>query len=279
MPSREQLQTVVALGRDITVNLRDLRRARNRHVPHPPGRGLVLDVGSGQSAHPRADLVIDKYVTDDFERGSALDLSKPLVVGDGQALPFANRAFSYVIASHVLEHATDPVMFAGELSRVGDAGFVQVPSRQAELTFGWEFHPWLIDRVGDTLIFNPRNGQRAPAGAFFHGAFAESAQFQVWFGAHRDAWHHSLHWIGSLRVELRGTSAADQTATLDIERVLTVLPSMGVRGPRGAIWEILRCPLDKGRLTYHENRLSCEQCDRSYPVAAGVPVLLEEAVA
>jgi Methyltransferase domain len=277
VPTRDQARTLFALGRDTTGNLLAFRRATDKHSPHPPQTGLVLDVGSGQSAHRRADLVVDKYVTDDFERGSALDLSKPLVVADGQALPFADGAFAYVVASHVLEHATDPLLFATELSRVGDAGFVQVPSRLAELTFGWAFHPWLIDRVDDTLIFNPRNGRHAPAGEFFHHAFADSPQFQVWFGAHRDAWHHSIHWSHTLSVKREGSSVADQTAALDVERALAVLPGMGARGPQGAVRDILYCPHDRGSLSSGASSFTCEECDRSYPVAGGVPVLLREA--
>jgi uncharacterized protein YbaR (Trm112 family) len=271
------VRALTALSGDLISNLRAFRRVAGRHTPHPPQSGLVLDVGSGQAAHPRADLVVDKYVTDDFERGSALDLSKPLVVGDGHALPFADDAFSYVIASHVLEHATDPIQFAGELSRVGRAGFVQVPSRLAELTFGWAFHPWLIDKAGDTLVFNQRNGQHAPNGEFFHKAYADSAQFRLWFGANRDAWHHSIHWTQSLTVELHGDSTADQTATLDVERALAVLPSMGARSPLGPARDALRCPHDGGSLSGSDGRLSCADCDRSYPVAGGVPLLLAEA--
>ena len=186
MGAADQARTILDLSRELVPSLVSLRRNTVRHAPSPPAGGLVLDVGSGQAAHPRADLIVDKYVADDFERGSALDLRKPLVVADGQALPFADGEFSYVIASHVLEHATDPVLFAGELSRVGAAGFVQVPSREAELTFGWPFHPWLIDRQDDLLVFNPRDDQEAPLGELFHRAFADSTLFGVWFGAHRE---------------------------------------------------------------------------------------------
>jgi uncharacterized protein YbaR (Trm112 family) len=237
----------------------------------------VLDVGSGQDAHPRADVVVDKYVTDDFERGRGLDLTKPLVVADGHALPFQDDTFGYVIASHVLEHATDPHAFASELARVGDAGFVQVPTRQAELTFGWPFHPWLIDRNADTLIFCPRDELVAPAGKFFHEANVESGVFRLWFGAHRSAWHHSLHWSGSLTVRAEGGSLAEQTATLDVERARQVLPSMGARGPVGPVRDALRCPHDRGSFAASGGRLTCSECDRSYPSPGGVPILLEEA--
>jgi uncharacterized protein YbaR (Trm112 family) len=243
----------------------------------PPAQGLVLDLGSGQDAHPRADLIIDKYVADDFERGGGLDVAKPLIVGDGHSLPLADDAVGYVIASHVVEHATDPIAFAGEIARVGKAGFVQVPTREAELTFGWPFHPWLIDREGDVLVFHPRNGAVAPHGGLFHGAFADSAMFSLWFGAHRERWHHTLHWVGSFSVRVEGESRAEKTADLDIERTLRVLAHMGARGPVGSLWELMRCPLDRGQLHAQGDRLLCERCARSFPVSGGVPVLLPEA--
>jgi uncharacterized protein YbaR (Trm112 family) len=279
MPVTDQLRTFASLTRESGRSLLALRRNTVRHSPAPPESGLVLDVGSGQAAHARADLVVDKYVADDFERGSALDLRKPLVVADGQALPLAESAFAYVIASHVLEHATDPVLFAGELARVGSAGFVQVPSRAAELTFGWPFHPWLIDLEGNVLLFRPRGDAAAPVGTLFHEAFDDSVLFRVWFGSTRDTWHHTLHWTGSFEVGVEGASRAPESASLDVERTLEALPRMGARGPEGALRDVLRCPADGGRLTAEAGRLVCQECARSYPVAGGVPVLLAEAAA
>jgi uncharacterized protein YbaR (Trm112 family) len=277
MPVSDQARTLAGLTRECGRALLSLRRNTARHSPAPPESGLVLDVGSGQSAHPRADLVVDKYVADDFERGSALDLRKPLVVADGHALPLANSAFSYVIASHVLEHATDPTRFAAELARVGSAGFVQVPSREAELTFGWPFHPWLIDLDGGVLVFNPRGDAEAPVGTLFHQAFDDSVLFRVWFGSRREVWHHTLHWTGSFQVRVEGASRAPETALLDVDRTLEALPLIGARGPDGPLRDALRCPADGGTLRDDADRLVCGGCGRSYPVSGGVPVLLAEA--
>ena len=74
--------------------LREIAQARSKardHTPSPPDEGLVLEVGPGQAPHPRANVVVDKYVIDNFERQGALDLSKPLVVADGQRLPVHRR--------------------------------------------------------------------------------------------------------------------------------------------------------------------------------------------
>jgi len=107
MPAADQLRTLRDVTRDVGTSLIALRRNTVKHSPRPPQTGWVLDVGSGQAPNLRSDLIVDKYVADDFERGSPLVIDKPLVVADGHALPFAPATFAYVIASHVLEHATD----------------------------------------------------------------------------------------------------------------------------------------------------------------------------
>jgi uncharacterized protein YbaR (Trm112 family) len=253
-----------------------------RHRPRPPGEGLVLDVGGGQSPHPRADVVVDKYVVDDFERAGPLELAQPLIVADGHRLPFADGTFAYVVAMHVLEHATDPVRFAAELARVGDAGFVQLPSSESELTFGWPFHPWLVDREGDTLVFTPKGERRAHVGSLFHESYEQSALMRLWWASNRSRWHHSLEWRGRLDVRVEGESAADQTAALDVERTVAALAQLSGRGTLVPLSEklraALRCPLCGGELRSETARMSCLECERNYPLVGEVPVLLEEAV-
>jgi hypothetical protein len=240
-------------------------------------------VGSGQAPHPHATVLVDKYVADNFERPHevGVDFSKPFVVADGQQLPFADGAFSYAIALHVLEHATEPARFAGELSRVAEAGFVQVPSSVSELTFGWAYHPWLIDRDGDTLIFRPRGGRRAPEGELFHRAYAESALLRNWWAANRSLFHHSVEWRGELSVRVEGESAAEETAELDLERTVSVLEQLDRAGalkphPDNVV-SALRCPSCRGSLDLTGQEATCASCARSYPVIGAVPVLLTEA--
>lgn len=262
--------------------VRAIRAESRRHRPRPPARGLVLEVGGGQSPHPRADVVVDKYVVDSFERAAEtpLDLSKPLVVADGHRLPLADSSFDYAVAQHVLEHATDPEAFAGELSRVAGAGFVQVPSRLSELTFGWPYHPWLIDLDGGELVFAPKEAMGAPCGDEFHAAFAASPLMRLWWGAHRSAWHHSVEWRGELRVRVDGASIAERTASFDIEATAAALAaSAGGEGlpPLPArVRDALRCPACRGELRWFADVTACAGCGRDYPVVGPVPLLLEE---
>ena len=44
-------------------------------------------------------------------------------------LPFKDKEFDFVIASHVAEHVEDISYFLNELSRVGKKGYIEVPTR------------------------------------------------------------------------------------------------------------------------------------------------------
>jgi hypothetical protein len=146
------------MAREVTAGHREAAK----HTPQPPAAGLVVGIGTGQSPHPRADLVVTSTSrTTSSGRGADLDFSKPLLIADGHRPPLGDKSMAYSLALPVLEHAKDPVAFAAELSRVSVDGFVQVPSREAELTFGWPYHPWLIDRVDDTLVSGRERAQGA----------------------------------------------------------------------------------------------------------------------
>lgn len=276
-------RAAVANLRSIAGDLQSARLQSGRHQPSPPLDGLVVEVGGGQRPQPRADIVVDKYVYDDTERAgeTQLDTSRPLVVADGQYLPFADDSVDYVIAMHVLEHATDPERFAAELSRVAPRGFVQVPSREAELTFGWKFHPWLIDLAGGKLVFRPKGELNAPCGDLFHSEFNRSSTMRLWWMSRLDLWLHSVEWQGELAVEASAHERAEVTAQFDPEQTIAALRSLsdrnGARGPAGSARDALRCPLCRGALRWEHGTTACVDCARAFPVVGSVPVLVIEA--
>jgi uncharacterized protein YbaR (Trm112 family) len=276
-------KTAIAELTSAAHEVRGSHAEQRRHRPAPPAAGLVVDIGGGQSVDPRADVVVDKYLVDNFERSGTgeLDLSKPVVIADGHELPFADGSFAYVIASHVLEHATDPVRFASELGRVAPAGVVQVPTRASELTFGWSFHPWLIDLDDGVLVFEPRDGRVAPCGELFHQRYQDDALLRLWWASTRSLWHHSVEWGGAPRVRVTGESVAEQTAMFDLERTVAALERAADDGQlqplTAALFAVLRCPCCRGTLQRGAAGLRCEGCERRYPLAGGVPVLLRAA--
>lgn len=120
-----------------------------------PADARVLDVGSGHVPLRRADVLLEKYPDRDAERsGATIDVTDPrLVIGDAEAMPFATGEFDYALASHVAEHATDPVAFCSELARVARAGYIETPGWLGDRLLREPFHPWRVRQRGEGLEF------------------------------------------------------------------------------------------------------------------------------
>lgn len=139
-----------------------LPAARQRILTTLPDDALVLDVGGWAVPFPRADWVLDLGAYDtrgawgsDGERADERFSAGTWVqrdVCDREPWPFADDRFDFAICSHTLEDLRDPVWVCRELARVARAGYVEVPSRLEEQTWGfqgpwtgWSHHHWLID--------------------------------------------------------------------------------------------------------------------------------------
>jgi SAM-dependent methyltransferase len=88
---------------------------------------LVLEVGSGGSPYHRANVLLDAYEDTRERHWAPLVTDRPCVLGYGERLPFKDKVFDFVIASHVLEHSSDPESFLSELERVAKAGYIETP--------------------------------------------------------------------------------------------------------------------------------------------------------
>ena len=109
-----------------------------------PKNARVLEIGSGNHPYYRSDILCDKYLDDSSQRGSELIIDRPLIIADGQYLPFANHSFDYAICRHVVEHVEDPKLLFHELTRVARAGYFEIPSEISEKVYGWGFHHWVF---------------------------------------------------------------------------------------------------------------------------------------
>jgi methyltransferase family protein len=148
-----------------------LEQSRQRILDMLDERDLVLDVGGWGKPFPRADWVIDlqPYETRglyDYDREQArnerFSLETWIVrdICDREPWPFENDQFDFVVCSHTLEDIRDPVWVCSELSRVGRAGYVEVPSRLEEQGLGiqgdwvgWDHHRWLCDLNAQGIEF------------------------------------------------------------------------------------------------------------------------------
>ena len=90
----------------------------------------ILDIGCGYRANKYASVISD-----------VLDLStfyneKKFIKINGKKLPFKDKEFDFVIASHVIEHVEDFEFFLKELERISTKGYIELPTR-----------------LGDNLVF------------------------------------------------------------------------------------------------------------------------------
>lgn len=142
----------------------------------------VLEIGPGSTPHPRSDAFLELAYEAEAERlaqrGGTTpepDLrGKPIHRYDGGRFPFDDRAFDYVICSHVIEHVPDPLGFVAELNRVsGGRGYIEYPLLPYEYLYDFDVHLHFVrfDRASGTLRFMPKSEagtQRfSPVGAFF----------------------------------------------------------------------------------------------------------------
>lgn len=134
----------------------------------------VLDVGSGHNPHPRADVCLEKTLEESPHRSfrkAVIPHGKCFVIGDGMAMPFKDKVFNFVIASHVLEHIKAPEVFLNELQRVGHHGYIETPGILTETLLTGPSHIWIISRVKDILVIKKKKRQKPlyePFRAFFY---------------------------------------------------------------------------------------------------------------
>ena len=138
---------------------------------------LVLDIGGWACPFNRANYILDAEpyetrgfyeragVGADHQGGETEFFSKETWVQrdicDREPFPFPDRYFDFVICSQTLEDIRDPLWVCSEMIRVGKRGYIEVPSRAAESSRGWEHpriaglshHRWLIEIQDETITF------------------------------------------------------------------------------------------------------------------------------
>ena len=264
---------------------------------------FVLEIGSGHNPKARSDVLCDKFITDDEQRGGTIVADRPIVEADGQFLPFADRAFDYVICSHVLEHVEDPAQLIAELERVARRGYIETPSEIGERIYGWHYHNWVVNLVDGCLMLR-RNERNSQFGQLFHRMAAIDKHWKRFHLTHHNLFLVQYEWEDEINYKI----LPDRELALDLEcsdtlerlivsdsnssgqsewllflksavprSIVSQIKSLLVRSKHRrtkTLQEILVCPQCKGEITWEEQRLHCKACERHYPIINGIPRLL-----
>jgi hypothetical protein len=136
-----------------------------------PDWAVVLDIGGWATPFERADWVMDLMPWE--TRGNADPAHERFTadtwiqrdICERTPYPFDDRQLDFVICSHTLEDVRDPIWVCSEMNRIAKAGYIEVPSRLEEQSYGfqgpwtgWSHHRWLIEVSGAAIEFAYKPG-------------------------------------------------------------------------------------------------------------------------
>jgi len=157
----------------------------------------IADIGCGYSANKNASVIADIQDLSNFYK------NKNFIKISGKKLPFKDKEFDFVIASHVIEHVEDFEFFVKELERISPRGYIELPTRLGDnLVFeNRNDHIWWFsfDDVNNMLVASKKNQLIDPfisvstSRNFFEKIFRESLVIEL-------AWEEKIEYIIDNRI-------------------------------------------------------------------------------
>ena len=269
---------------------------------------FVLEIGSGHNPSTRSNVLCDKFLIDDTQRGGQIVADRPIVEADGQYLPFADNSFDYVICRHVLEHVEDPELMISELERVAGRGYIETPSELGERLYGWPYHDWILNQVNDKLIIQ-KNQLDNQFGHLFHILASRDPDFSRFHQSYHSLFLIQYEWNEKIKYELVNsdesilkkelgnieTLLANKLSNRSLSRwygkilrkaMTDILPTQLTRQLKSwfaqrhqsnknpDLTEIVVCPLCKVDVEWEGDVIICNSCKVAYPIVNHIPRLV-----
>jgi len=258
---------------------------------------LVLEVGSGGNPYFRANVLLDAFEVTQQRHWVPLIADRPTVLGAVESLPFRDKTFDFVIASHVLEHSSDPEAFLSELQRVARAGYIEVPDAFMERLNPYRDHRLEITvRDGALVIRKKAAWQADPELAELYEASAKKLIVWEAIRKHLFAFHVLYYWHGKIPCKVLNPevdASWDAPAETHVEpvknlrawiniKVLSLARAMLSQRSRNRslkLDSLLACPSCRGTsLDIGKTLIHCRECSPDYPIRNGLPVMFADSV-
>jgi len=250
-------------------------------------RDLVLDVGSGDNPHIRADVLCDAAAWSAGERRGGFGLivdGRPFLYTDARKIPVKDKAFDFVICRHMLEHMEEPAVLLKELMRVGKAGYIETPSALMEKLYGWDFHVLLVDRGDDGLVIRRKIADEHYG--ILPQAIKKSAVWEKLYDKFEETLATGYFWEDRIDYRIVDGDARSYRKTQEFvfeDRVELPVPSLRrrmrwwmnramrvlVSAPRLDMAEILACPGCGSDFSIGEASANCTGCGKEVAILGG----------
>ena len=169
----------------------------------------MLDVGSGDKPHWRADVLLDRFIDartpDSVPDEGGTRQSAPLFDADATAMPFADRASTTRSALTCWSTSSIRVQVIEELMRVSKAGYIEVPEASSAKILDFPSHLWWVRLDGNTLVFSAKTERYhdPEIDAYISRAGIEQRLADL-LDADFDHRIVSLRWVGTVRYRVEG---------------------------------------------------------------------------
>lgn len=251
---------------------------------------LVADIGSGDNPNIRADILCDLYPESNDERSGRFGIwvdERPFILCDIHQLPFRDKAFDYIICSHLLEHVADPQRAVQELTRVGRRGRIETPSQLFEILYGWSFHRWRVARDGKgRLIFE---GKDISVTGLLSEPIKKSREFEKLVSKFPSEFLVKFEWEGTFPVEVRGKGVSsvnkkspdpneiflEKILQRTLRRKIKIFLIGAIRRCVSShssitLSDLLCCPKCHGALLKESEGFVCKTCPQHFPERNGI---------
>lgn len=263
---------------------------RRLHCP-VDANALVLEVGSGGNPYYRANVLLDAYENTSERHWAPLVSDRPTILAFVENLPFKDKAFDFVIASHVLEHALDPARFLGEMQRVAKGGYIEVPDAFMERINPYPDHRLEITARGGRLLIRKKRAWHVDPELveLYENRVKKVVTTQV-IPDHPFEFHVRYYWQDKIEYEILNpesqnlVGAAEEQSGIPaspnlrtrihaiLRSVIRNLFSQHGRNKRINLVKLLRCTKCRlGELNQRSDELVCQKCGSKYPLRKGVP--------